>query len=355
MDTHVNVGMVGALENVGLARRLPLGAALRLTLMGRHYRMPARRAYELGLVDKLVPAPADLPAPRARHGGGHARELAASDGALQAGGLGRDGAGLHPKRSITRGPCCASTGAIPTSARARARSARSASRGGTRIRTHGSGSEGVHTGLRSGSSRPSAPAGGAPSWADWRDLRRLPLPGPALAAGPRVLPGGGRARLARSRLAARGGRARPRPVVRVPLSGTSCAYARVARPPLGAGIVAKTIVRHGTPKRSARAGCRRSARARSTSPSATASPKRAPISRRSARGPSGTATCTSCRVPEVLDFLRPGLRPPVAPLPQRGSQGEPRRRPHAADRRPARRRARRLTPLRRSTASSSTR
>ncbi len=54
MDTHVNVGMVGALENVGLAKRLPLGSALRMTLMGRHYRMPARRAYELGLVDELV-------------------------------------------------------------------------------------------------------------------------------------------------------------------------------------------------------------------------------------------------------------------------------------------------------------
>jgi len=57
MDTHVNVGMVGALENVGLAKRLPLGSALRMTLMGRHYRMPARRAYELGLVDELVAAP----------------------------------------------------------------------------------------------------------------------------------------------------------------------------------------------------------------------------------------------------------------------------------------------------------
>lgn len=60
LDTHVSVGMVGALENVGLAKRLPLGAALRMTLMGRHYRMPARRAYELGLVDELVAAPADL-------------------------------------------------------------------------------------------------------------------------------------------------------------------------------------------------------------------------------------------------------------------------------------------------------
>jgi enoyl-CoA hydratase/carnithine racemase len=60
LDTHVNVGMVGALENVGLARRLPLGTALRMTLLGRHYRLPARRAYELGLVDELVARRADL-------------------------------------------------------------------------------------------------------------------------------------------------------------------------------------------------------------------------------------------------------------------------------------------------------
>lgn len=55
-DTHVNVGMVGAVENVALTRRLPLGSVLRLTLMGRQYRMTARRAYELGLVDEVVPA-----------------------------------------------------------------------------------------------------------------------------------------------------------------------------------------------------------------------------------------------------------------------------------------------------------
>ena len=59
-DTHVNVGMVGALENVGLAKRMPLGSALRMTLMGRAYRMPAQRAYQLGLVDELVATPADL-------------------------------------------------------------------------------------------------------------------------------------------------------------------------------------------------------------------------------------------------------------------------------------------------------
>ena len=59
MDSHVNVGMVGAIENIGLARRLPLGQALRMTLEGRSYRLPARRAFELGLVDELHPTPAE--------------------------------------------------------------------------------------------------------------------------------------------------------------------------------------------------------------------------------------------------------------------------------------------------------
>jgi len=55
MDTHVNVGLVGAIENIGLAKRLPLGQALRMTLQGKSYRLSAKRAYELGLVDELVP------------------------------------------------------------------------------------------------------------------------------------------------------------------------------------------------------------------------------------------------------------------------------------------------------------
>lgn len=62
MDTHVNVGQVGAIENIGLTRRLPLGSALRMTLMGKAYRMPAQRAYQLGLVDEVYPADELLPA-----------------------------------------------------------------------------------------------------------------------------------------------------------------------------------------------------------------------------------------------------------------------------------------------------
>jgi enoyl-CoA hydratase/carnithine racemase len=56
LDTHVNVGMVGAVENIGLRVRAGFGAAMRMTLQGRSYRMPAVRAYELGLVDELAPA-----------------------------------------------------------------------------------------------------------------------------------------------------------------------------------------------------------------------------------------------------------------------------------------------------------
>ena len=59
IDTHVNVGMIGAIENIGLAKRMPLGSALRMTLCGKAYRMPAERAYQLGLVDELT-EPEDL-------------------------------------------------------------------------------------------------------------------------------------------------------------------------------------------------------------------------------------------------------------------------------------------------------
>lgn len=55
LDTHVNIGMVGGLENIGLAKRLPLGTALRMSLQGRDYRLSAERAHQLGLVDELVP------------------------------------------------------------------------------------------------------------------------------------------------------------------------------------------------------------------------------------------------------------------------------------------------------------
>ena len=59
MDTHVNMGQVGALENIGVARRMTLGSALLMTLVGRDYRMTAERAHQLGLVDLIEPTAAE--------------------------------------------------------------------------------------------------------------------------------------------------------------------------------------------------------------------------------------------------------------------------------------------------------
>jgi enoyl-CoA hydratase/carnithine racemase len=55
MDPHVSIGIVSGREMVRLARVLPLNVAMRVALMGRHERMSAQRAYDLGLVSELVP------------------------------------------------------------------------------------------------------------------------------------------------------------------------------------------------------------------------------------------------------------------------------------------------------------
>ena len=68
-DTHVKVGLVAGFEPVGLARRIPLEAVLRLALLGGSERMDAKTALSLGLVGELVPPERVLP---------RARELAVS-------------------------------------------------------------------------------------------------------------------------------------------------------------------------------------------------------------------------------------------------------------------------------------
>jgi len=53
MDSHVSVGLVSGLESIAIARRAGPGAALLMGLTGTSYRMPAERAYQLGMVDLL--------------------------------------------------------------------------------------------------------------------------------------------------------------------------------------------------------------------------------------------------------------------------------------------------------------
>jgi enoyl-CoA hydratase/carnithine racemase len=53
-DPHVSIGLVSGREMVRLARVLPTGIAMRVALTGRHERMSAQRAYELGLISEVV-------------------------------------------------------------------------------------------------------------------------------------------------------------------------------------------------------------------------------------------------------------------------------------------------------------
>lgn len=53
-DPHVSISYVGASEMIELSQRLPLGSVLRMAFAGNKERMPARRAYELGLVEEVV-------------------------------------------------------------------------------------------------------------------------------------------------------------------------------------------------------------------------------------------------------------------------------------------------------------
>ena len=53
-DPHVSIGLVSGREMVRLARVLPTNIAMRLALTGRHERMSAQRAYELGMISEIV-------------------------------------------------------------------------------------------------------------------------------------------------------------------------------------------------------------------------------------------------------------------------------------------------------------
>jgi len=64
LDTHVAVGMPSALEPAGLARRIPLERVFRLALLGKHGRITARQALEIGLVGEVVAPPQLMPRAR---------------------------------------------------------------------------------------------------------------------------------------------------------------------------------------------------------------------------------------------------------------------------------------------------
>jgi enoyl-CoA hydratase len=59
-DPHVSIGQVVAIEAIGLIRRMPAEAVMRMAFVGKYERMSAQRAYELGMISQIVDPPEQL-------------------------------------------------------------------------------------------------------------------------------------------------------------------------------------------------------------------------------------------------------------------------------------------------------
>jgi enoyl-CoA hydratase/carnithine racemase len=59
-DPHVSVGQVVAIEAIGLMRKMPVEAVMRMAFVGKYERLSAARAYELGMISQVVDPPERL-------------------------------------------------------------------------------------------------------------------------------------------------------------------------------------------------------------------------------------------------------------------------------------------------------
>jgi enoyl-CoA hydratase len=60
VDPHVSLGQVVAYEGISLARKSPMEPILRMALVGRHERLSAERARQLGILSEVVDPPEAL-------------------------------------------------------------------------------------------------------------------------------------------------------------------------------------------------------------------------------------------------------------------------------------------------------
>ena len=54
VDPHVSVGQATVYETIALAKKSPMEAVLRMAFVGRHERLAAERAYQLGICSQVV-------------------------------------------------------------------------------------------------------------------------------------------------------------------------------------------------------------------------------------------------------------------------------------------------------------
>jgi enoyl-CoA hydratase/carnithine racemase len=55
VDPHVSIGQVTAFEGIALSRQSPMESIMRMALIGRHERLTAGRAHQLGIISEVVP------------------------------------------------------------------------------------------------------------------------------------------------------------------------------------------------------------------------------------------------------------------------------------------------------------
>jgi enoyl-CoA hydratase/carnithine racemase len=60
LDPHVSIGQVTAYEAIALVKKSPMEPIVRMALTGRHERISAQRAYELGILSQVVDPPERL-------------------------------------------------------------------------------------------------------------------------------------------------------------------------------------------------------------------------------------------------------------------------------------------------------
>ena len=60
VDPHVSIGQVAASEDIALMQKSPAEAVLRMALVGRHERISASRAFQLGILSQVVDPPEQL-------------------------------------------------------------------------------------------------------------------------------------------------------------------------------------------------------------------------------------------------------------------------------------------------------
>jgi enoyl-CoA hydratase len=84
LDPHVSIGQVSAYEVITLARTSPMEPIARMALVGRHERVTAHRAYELGIVSDVIDPPHRLRAAAAELAAQIARNSPAAMAATKA-------------------------------------------------------------------------------------------------------------------------------------------------------------------------------------------------------------------------------------------------------------------------------